>query len=312
MKKQHFPTIIVDGGYLTWVHGTSPGGNWGGWSSKRHRYIGHLVILDQEPLWRAKVYPDYKGKRAEKNLKDPLYAAKRLQVKSFRSILEDDAELNLIRYPAMEADDVMAIFHMLYHPGRIISLDKDMFQVPGFKNLMVDHKGISIAEGSYLRPRFPQYVEQHKVTHLHPSAHHVLIQCLLGDKSDSIPRLFPSHPGQAKELWTEITDSVFPFSTAYQIFKEDFIRNLLLILIPSPMLFTFYDKKAQEHPSLLFSLIERGEYWNKQFIREDVKLWAKNVMLETRTIMKNKRSRQKNTSLVWSDVLQRAVIATLA
>lgn len=264
---------IIDGGYITWVHGVSPGGDWGGWSTYRFEYIGHLIAFDDDTLWRRDVYPGYKGRRAERFKEDPIYAAKRLRVREFRELLDEDPQLCTVRLKKMEADDLMAVAYMLHPKGRVVSLDKDMFQVPGMKAAMVSVKSVGVQARAEEHPRFPKYVGNPR-----QGFEYCLIQSLLGDKSDSVPRILPSHSGQAKRIFAEIRTSRNPLNEAYKRFGDEFLRNLKVILIPGPPLLK-NSSSLLRSPRVLFETVLSGDYWDVQNLKPEV-VWEVKEMLK--------------------------------
>lgn len=281
---------IVDGGYLTWVFGMGKGGGWGGWATARMEYIGQIITMDGTPLARQKIFPDYKISREIKKQKDPLYAAKREKVRAFRQIIDSDPLLVKARWPGLEADDLLVLFHMLSPQHSVVSVDKDLFQVPGMMGCMHTTKGESIAKRTMLHPRFPKYSGNPKC-----GEQFVLTQCLLGDKSDSVPRLLPSHPGIAKEIFHGLSCSSRPLEAAYKLYKQAFLLNLLVLLVPSPTLL-YPLRELQKHPSYVMEQIHEGTYWNKENISSEVKEWMNKKMSEARSLSR-KHSRLRKHSV---------------
>lgn len=267
------PIDIIDGGYLSWFHGASKGGDWGGWSTWKFRYSAHLIAMDDAALWRKQIYPDYKARRALRAKEDPIYLAKKIRVQEFREILDADPFMLTARLKGMEADDLMAVAYLLHPRGRVISVDKDLFQIPGMKNAMWKiHEEENVYERSLVHPRFPAYTGSPTC-----GLDYCLIQSLLGDKSDSIPRLLPSHAGEAKRLFLEIQNDPIPLWRAYHEFGRPFLLNLQVILIPGPPLLK-YSEQLLGNPAYLFHQITTGAYWSVESLRPEVKKWVEKTI----------------------------------
>lgn len=245
---------LIDGGYLSWVHGTRPQ-NFGGWPLARFKYQESLILLDSPILWRTGYYPLYKSRRKARRVDDPQKLAMHAKVMRFRTVLKEDPIMKTLETVGTEADDLLALAWLKGHGRRaVLAEDKDLCQVPGLMSRMRDFWGEPIVSHLHL----PKYLREPETP-----GEYVLLQALLGDRSDSIPRLLPSLPRESIFLSRVIWASRSPLMTALGFYGAEMVRNLNLVLIPGPFLRRDSAILAAE-PYYLASLVEQGTYWDPE------------------------------------------------
>ena len=136
--------------------------------------------------------------------------------------------LETISIAGLEADDLVSMviaWKLLPLPVHITGIDKDLLQLP---------RGSSVVEQSNHRSTIEHYVSKLPKA-VQPSItepHHVLLSlAILGDSSDSVPRLLPPRDFR---LWDKIMSSETPFYAAHEIFGEAFLINLYITVLPAP------------------------------------------------------------------------------
>lgn len=258
-------TMLIDGGYLMWSYGVKP--NYGGWHSARFKFKGGLLLIDSDSEWRRTIHPAYKSRRKEKIKASPEKQRKAAMVHDFKDVLGWDGTLSSLQVEGYEADDLISLlFLMGIGSDHVVAVDKDLHQVPGMKSAMHNHFG----ESSSRPMKLPKYAVRH---YGHPKQpwEYVLIQALFGDKSDTIPRLLPSHPTRAKNLYNWIRGEQSPlqqYQTAIEHLGESFLRNVLLVIMPPPWMLEGWEDRymLQQWPDWskeLFSGICDGSYWSR-------------------------------------------------
>ena len=130
------------------------------------------IAIGGKDNFRKTLYPEYKANR--KKEQDP--EVKELFSEGYKFLIE---ELEAIPATGQEADDLLAIW-CTEEPGIIVSIDKDMLQVPGmhFNNAKWEYKTMEEEECNYL---------------LHK-------QILTGDSSDNIKGLPGIGPKKAEAI----------------------------------------------------------------------------------------------------------------
>ena len=87
----------------------------------------------------------------------------------------------------------------------------------------------------------------------------IVLQVAFGDKSDSIPRLYPV--GEVTSFHHRIWEAREPlFALASLVGLEPVYQNLLLALIPAPFLRKDYEE-IEHNPTRLLELATSGAYW---------------------------------------------------
>ena len=252
---------ILDGGYISWNFGL--GEQPIKWFAQRIKYMGGVIVVDDQSQHRIDVYADYKNRRKDKKAVDPVWAMKAKNVARFRTnFLLNDTMMFPLLVKGYEADDIIALMHLhnTYWGSKldyqIISEDKDYRQCPNFGPHMYDRYGQTTGDRAVKSPKYAiQPMEPWEWS---------FYQMMFGDKSDSIPRLLPSHPTRAKELWAECFNADSPlssFNTAFALIGDDAIRNLHLVLMPSPNLRSDWNE-LKANPSILLQTIASEQYWD--------------------------------------------------
>ena len=264
---------IIDGGYFSYIFGTRPEADFGGWSKSKYQYRNALIALEGGRLWRKDIFPDYKERRSQRRKDDLTVKLKRDRVNMFRTFLSEDPLLQTTFLPGFEADDVLSIVFLDYKDLPVMAVDKDLFQVPGLAKKMVNFTG-----QPSLRPlKQPQYTFK---TENPPER--VFHQALFGDRSDGIPRLLSSVGAQAtlqyRELFkglnwnpSETWASVELFNRGEQAFGDQFWMNLLLLLMPAPVLSSEYQLYQTNHEALYRAIVYL-DYWNTNHYQVPKKL----------------------------------------
>ncbi len=139
---------------------------------------GHVIVcLDSPPYWRKKIYPEYKGTRAER---EPEFAS--ILEWTLQSIVEDG--FALARAPNEEADDVAATLARVYSQEygctdvRLVGADKDGLQCVSERVRLFVPK-----ERGEFDIRGPEWLA--KEYGVKPSDFALLL-AIMGDKSDNI------------------------------------------------------------------------------------------------------------------------------
>src|SRR5690606_20816099 len=183
----------LDGGYLSWVWGTKAGRT-NSWNQARFKYHGTGLIIMDPPgeLMRSAFDPDYKRRRRDKRKRSEFRQYRSELVNQFRETLREDPVVTVVEVPGYEADDIVALTWM-NSPQEVslwvVGVDKDFLQIPGLSDRMVDVHGQRTRDGwVYGSTRlFPQYA----MRCINNSRDFIFAQVMLGDSSDSIPRLIP-------------------------------------------------------------------------------------------------------------------------
>jgi len=265
----NIPPKIVDFGYLSWTFGSHLK-RWMGWETAKFQYSKRqncTLIFDGGNLERTKYFPDYKIRRREKRETDPEQRQRRENVIKFSNeIVLPDANIQWVKYPGLEADDIVAAYCLMYHNDtkkalEVVGTDKDLVQM-GEAIKLIKHDGEWVTIDNFrksLQKTVQPFVTEPKNI--------LLLLTLLGDKSDSIPRIAElGIPGlkvvarllQEENPWDKL-ELFYPI--------EDVIRNLYLTILPGPWTY-----KNVLSPDDVFKLVRGGGfdlYW-KQNIRKDI------------------------------------------
>ena len=172
--------VYIDGDLL--VHRCAWGNDIVGFKEKALNLIDSImhetmaengkIAISGKGNFRREIFPDYKANR--KKEEDP--EVKELFSKAYEFLRE---ELEAIPAIGQEADDLLAIWQT-EDPGIIVSIDKDMLQVPGTHFNNKDWKYIEVTE-------------EEANYNLHK-------QILMGDTSDNIKGLPRVGPKKAESL----------------------------------------------------------------------------------------------------------------
>lgn len=162
--------LNVDLGYLTFKLA------FGGFESWQHKHGANVSIAAVDSKSKRKeLYPDYKKYR---NVgKDDVIK----MVWDLRKQVETDKLLPLCSIEGLEADDLVACWHLFNQNDDIVGVDKDFFQLPSLQNVfyhnMKNYNKLTAIE------KLPDYVQELAIENF------ALYQILLGDVADNIPRL---------------------------------------------------------------------------------------------------------------------------
>lgn len=247
----------VDGGYLSWVYGTTPG--FGNWNTVWREYRQTQIILDSPKLWRAEIDAGYKIERAIRREQDDRIWGRFYLVRSFRRQLVRSGLVPVYLFPGYEADDILALAVLKGLVDRLVSLDKDLYQIPGAREMMVDISGESIEPETRLKRKFPKYLHSFmKQT----GPQYVWLQAVYGDKSDSVPRLLDSSPkkaqGQVEMSWKYGASGAFDIGVT--LWGISFLSNLKLVTLPALGL-SLKAKEYQEDAEAYLRDLQTGQYW---------------------------------------------------
>lgn len=250
-------STLVDGGYFSFAYGCR---SRDAWDSIRHLHSHTLFLMDRKS-YRAKFFEDYRARRKVKR-NQQMYD----EVREFRSYLWDHESLiHAAAVEGAEADDLVALFFMANkkHYRQVIAVDKDLYQIPDLRDRMVNIQYESSSEGRTVMRKPPSYIIENYVRPW-TSGEMVFLQALLGDKSDSIPRLIPSRNPARGEVWEELhprgSTLAERFIIAAELFGNQFWINVELAAIPGNLL---RDEPFEDGEEWARSL-EDGTYWTPE------------------------------------------------
>lgn len=229
--------FLADGGYLSWIYGTNAASH-NSWTTEgRAKFSlrgGCAILMDSEKSFRKIYWPGYKEKRVEKREQDPEKMAKYAMVKMLvNEVMMEDPTLAIMKEWGLEADDLVACAvnqALAPLPIRVFGIDKDLLQLPRGTCVIERSTGERSTISSYARrnPKalWPYITKPDDI---------LLDLCIMGDDSDSIPRLVP--PRQL-DIAERIFVSDQRWMRAYDLFGQDLVRNLYLAVLPSPWCFS--------------------------------------------------------------------------
>lgn len=230
---------VVDGGYLSWCYGTTAQ-TVNGWSgSARLQFTarqGVLIVLDSDTSERTKFDPEYKSRRREKKAENPERQEKADHVRYLvRDVIMEDPLLSTVIYPGLEADDLVALIAVRRLTGqpcplKVIGADKDLLQIDP---LLMTLERISGEVGSIEKfsRRLPKAVQPY----IRAPRDVLLTLALMGDKSDSVPRLIP--PYHLEQFINIMKNPGEAYYIARERFGQAFLKNLYLTVLPGPWCF---------------------------------------------------------------------------
>ena len=207
--------LNVDLGYLTFKLA------FGGFESWQHKHGANVSIaaVDNKSK-RKELYPEYKKYR---NVgKDDVIR----MVWDLRKQVETDKLLPICSIEGLEADDLVACWHLFNPNDDIVGVDKDFFQLPGLTNVfyhsMKNYNKLTAIE------KLPDYVQELAIENF------ALYQILLGDVADNIPRLLAKGNKGKQDIsylleaqkHNDLGDSLI------DLYGEQVIINAGLVLLP--------------------------------------------------------------------------------
>lgn len=206
-----------------------------------------LVCLSSYPRWRGVVYSPYKANR--KDPEPPLLQS---------CIQAIDEEFDTAKGDCLEADDVLGILSdSLINETVIVSIDKDLLQIPGW----------------HWRPHRQQLVYQSEGNALY----RFLTQWLIGDSTDNVPGIPGIGPKKAEKIiqdnlkspglgWVYDTYAKFgcdkdycrkmglcvyiPTSKGLHAVKDDFIDRWDDLITYLGTQWNDYSQSSMDHPEL--------------------------------------------------------------
>lgn len=255
---------IIDGGFLSWMYGTTRLIH-NGWIASKGRYSrrsGNLILLDSHRSFRAEFDPNYKSRRKLKRLEDPEQALKTAEVKRFKhEFIYPDPTLEYCEIDGLEADDLIGCIialNLASLPLEILGVDKDLLQLPR-GTCTLSHPTHGIATIEKYASKLPKAIN-FSITR----PEDVLLSLILyGDKSDSVERILPLGV-QAMSVFNTIRNDEKPFTTGYQVFGKQFLDNCYLTALPGPWCFD-----PIPEPLEVVELLDRHE-WYSLPIRKDI------------------------------------------
>jgi len=227
-----------------------------------------LLINESKDNDRKVLYPDYKSRRLERR-KDPVKLATHLQVIELRNTIAGDPELITISIPGLEADDVVAALVVLDpEVTPTVAVDKDLQFLTRFSALSGARFYIDpVPPLNLLDAKVPYkaaYMGEYDYGQVY---YFLLVQAMIGDKSDSIPRLLSSNGAEAARTWRglfrnfhgEPLDYERISAKLYKHFGDDFIRNLRLVTMPY---YTARDVPFHKSPERFIESLIHETYWD--------------------------------------------------
>ena len=255
---------LVDGGYLAWVYGPDRDKQLSFINQAWMRYstrVNCVIVQDGGQLERTKYYPDYKSKRRERYKEDAARLAKKEMVGHFINILNDHPYVNTLKVPGLEADDIVTALPMRhYEPLTVVGTDKDLIQL-GEHQIHLIRKNQFVTDVPYFASGQAKTI-QPAITQPY---HVLMILSVLGDKSDSIPRLLPTGI-KALRTFVPMLESENPFRECYDRFGEEFKRNLYISILPGPWVF----KDVPTDDEVLSLMIEEPELYYEQALTDEL------------------------------------------
>lgn len=248
---------VIDGGYLAWVFGSAPSRIqlWNrSVKSSFSSWANAIIIMEGGNLFRNEYYPKYKLHRKEIIKKDPSARARRIRVSRFVDSMNQDPTLETLKFPGLEADDVIAAWAVLnWHehgtPLNLIAIDKDYLQlypqvsIHKTDNTIVDFDGWVIRQQKTLQPFLTQ------------PWHITMMLALMGDTSDNVPRLVEAYK---LNHVIQILESKNPWVAAFEKYGQDFIRNLYLTVLPGAWCFDFNNTGTPTPHECFLTIAEDG------------------------------------------------------
>lgn len=260
LRRNKYPSesqvMVADGGYLSWVYGTRdhPEGAWRTARPLLTRHAKTILALDfAGAKWREDVMPGYKQRRRDNRDTNQHLADNKRLVDGFvtEHWLDDDG-LEMVTIPGLEADDIVALTAAWFDEAiPVIGIDKDFLQLPDLQ--VYKHNGYRMTLADFAR-RLPG-----RIGHLVQKPSDVLVcLVLLGDKSDSVPRILPKG-----SRWLDWMASIMlepdPLRiAAAKLGQTAVANNVYVTILPCP-----YVLKPQPDPIEVLDLVISGEWWER-------------------------------------------------
>lgn len=225
--------LNVDGGYLTFKMA------FGSFEAWQYNYGEDVSIFAVDNKSKRKdVDSNYKAGR-NKGKEDIIEI-----VHSLRNQVNEEKLLPLCSIEGLEADDIVACWHLFNATDKIVGVDKDFFQLPNLETIYYHNM-----QPYYFMEtvkKLPEYVQSLAISNF------ALYQMLLGDVADNIPRLLAKGK-EGKEQIKEVMNTKDLQDTLYKLFsKESIEKNAKLVLLP------YYECMNSDY---WFETWCRGEYY---------------------------------------------------
>ena len=262
---------VADGGYLSWLYGSSV---------LRHqawppRFTGKkpLIVMDSRSTLLRKIRtPGYKSARDEKRASSVQTQERTQLVRDFRELVEaEDGRFRFVRIEGLEADDLVALAAWAYgttvRPVKVMGIDKDFMQLMPFIRL-ADKDGQTVTYQKF-QSRLPLALQTEPFT---TPLHVILTLSLMGDKSDSIPRVLPLRNVGLNLLKDLLFKDSYPADRAAKEFGDPFLENLANVLLPDPEILGLVPGAL---PDLVDSWLWGPRLWKRvrKDIRKEVESW---------------------------------------
>lgn len=261
--------VYVDAGYYSYFMGSRI--SFDLWlTSVDWEFLDHAVfLLDTESTIRLEEYPLYKSRRTENRAKDPRKQEITDRVAKFRTMLSSPSlGLKTRSLKGYEADDLVGILSMVDPTAyQVIGIDKDYAQLPTLGTYFLDGSGIPIRLASKFEEGLPQYASR-MILPRPTNRWFSIYQALVGDRSDSIPRVLPTRLVEARRIMAAVFSGDL---SSLGDMLPSFYRNLRLTTVPHPSLLV-------DNPSgqVLFEALHSGTYDLKPLIEKVIRLWQEN------------------------------------
>ena len=250
---------VVDGGYLAWKYGSSIERMY---SWPPPWLLGATIMMDSRESNRRDRFPAYKSARISRREIDDYAKRIHRMVAEFQAMIKKDERFNFVEVPGAEADDLVALAAWGYgadEPVRVLGKDKDLLQLGSYFTLL-DGSGVEVTLENYYDtlPKTLQKAGSLEAWQI------PLILAILGDKSDSIPRLCP--PGIPGLTWMrELIWGGNPWSYLRQ--TPEAAQNFYNVILPDPHMLGLGIEETVE-------LAAAGK-WNHKLLPKRVVKWMK-------------------------------------
>jgi len=228
---------LADGGYLSWLYGSAEIRH-AAWPPK---FVGEkpIIVMDSRSILnRKRRNPGYKAGREQKRDNDPNWKDRTAMVHHFREMVEEeDGRFRFVRIEGLEADDLVAlgVWSLQGKTLDVMGIDKDFLQLDrGIR--LIDKDNIAV-DYERFQKRLPLALQSPRIKH----GWQILITlALMGDKSDSIPRILAARtPGLSFMQALLLDQPRRAFLQAYSEYGQKFLANLYDVILPDPEVLGF-------------------------------------------------------------------------
>jgi len=270
---------LVDGGYVSWTYGVDAR-KASAWDTAKWAFSknnGAIFLMDSSSSYREDFYPDYKSRRRNQYIDHPERLERKERVDRFKEMIRADPTLAIAEVEGLEADDLIALYSLMYpfQDITVTGIDKDLLQLrPRIRLFKTDQEEVTIKT-------FANRMQKTLAPHIH-TPHDVLLSiAIMGDHSDSIPRLVP--PRQL-ELFIDVLHHPDPWGRAIQLFGYDEVaRNCYLTVLPWPGTYL-----AKPTPAEVLDWLRQDHY--TYVIAPAIELYLRKIMKEVTDHVRRKAS----------------------